>query len=160
MLAQSKSVLVALLLAYCAMGAPLPAAKHEHVRTVVEALKAKLEGADIAPEITEMFHDVEHAIGTEGTPNAELIDRLDQKIEAMTEEEGHSIDEIVNYAIQHVKNGGSIEDFDELQPGETLVLDEESIKEVLARGLEARRGGCNGPPGTSNSQFLCTCVIL
>lgn len=81
MLGDSKSALVAVLLAYCAMAAPVPAGEHGYVLQVVGALRAKMDLDAPDPELSIILKETENALASNGTIHGETLDRLDHNIE-------------------------------------------------------------------------------
>lgn len=82
MLPKTKSVLVALLLAYRALAAPTSYEQQDQVQSVIDALKAHMQADDLRYSyFVPMIDDVEANLKEDGTLDAEHVAALNQKIE-------------------------------------------------------------------------------
>lgn len=77
MVPNSKSALVALLLAYRALGSPISTVQQGDVRSVIDALKAQVEEKGQSPQVID---DIESALKENGVLNAKTITALDEKL--------------------------------------------------------------------------------
>ncbi|KAL1857417.1 hypothetical protein Daus18300_010390 [Diaporthe australafricana] len=156
MLAHGKSVLAALLLAYCAMTAPVPAGEYSYVRQVTKAIRANLweTVAGPSPKLMVILKDTENALASNGTIHGKTLDRLDHNIEILHKQYHLSIEEISEHVADALSPGWPKAKEGKTANG-TTVLDHGAVKGVLARGLELKRQDVECPGCKKNDLACC-----
>ncbi|KAL1850998.1 hypothetical protein Daus18300_012732 [Diaporthe australafricana] len=140
MLSNSKSAMVALLLAYRALAVPMSVDEQGHVHQVIDALKTQIGNMGQSPQV---ITDIESALKNKGVLSDETIAALDQKIVVLTAAQGFKPDEIAALAIKNLKQNGVFDAADKKDGEEkALYLTTEMINKVLAQGGVATMKYC------------------
>lgn len=79
MLSNAKIITTALLLAYRALAAPVSSISHDHIHSVIDALKTQLRSIPVS-EASAVLDSIEAAVGGESGLDSEHVAMLDQRL--------------------------------------------------------------------------------